>query len=97
MLKSSLFSPWIKLHDLDQYGGVIVWCVRHCLGAQETGDGDVPDFVHDHFPQAEIKEPFSLARQTEADVAPVKIGWAVVPPGSSYRTQETAPVIELLP
>jgi hypothetical protein len=84
VLADKSISPWIKLHDLDMYGGVVVWCVTHCLGVQDNDDNDIPDFVRQHFPEAEIKEPFSLARQTEADVAAVKIGWAVIPPGSPY-------------
>ncbi|HEU0117389.1 MAG TPA: glycosyltransferase family 39 protein [Alphaproteobacteria bacterium] len=72
-------SPWIKSGDLDRYGGAIVWCVRHCLGAQHQSD-QAPDFIKEKFPNAEIQPPFTLARQTEADVEPVKMGWAIVPP-----------------
>jgi hypothetical protein len=72
-------SPWIKTGDLDKYGGVIVWCVRHCIGQQEPAE-DVPAFVHERFPLAEIQPPFSLARQTDADIEPVKMGWAIVAP-----------------
>lgn len=72
-------SPWIKHYDFQRYGGVIVWCVRHCIG-QQAAEEDVPDFVHEKFPHAEIQEPFLLARQTEADVPPVRMGWAFIPP-----------------
>jgi 4-amino-4-deoxy-L-arabinose transferase-like glycosyltransferase len=72
-------SPWIKTYDFDKYGGVVVWCVRHCLGSQEEAI-DPPDFVKEKFPEAQIQEHFFLARQTEADVPPVKMGWAIIPP-----------------
>lgn len=74
-------SPWIKSADLEKYGGVIVWCVRHCMGQQEAAE-DLPDFLHERFPQAEIQPSFSLARQTEADVLPVRMGWAILPPAT---------------
>lgn len=73
-------STWIKSQDLKQSGGVIVWCVRHCLGQQEPPD-EVPDFVENRYPQARIQKSFFLARQTEAEIPPVKMGWAIVPPG----------------
>jgi hypothetical protein len=77
-------SPWIKSADLEKYGGVIVWCVRHCMGQQEQAE-DLPDFVHERFPQAEIQPTFSLERQTEADIPPVRMGWAILPPAPTTK------------
>lgn len=77
-------SPWIKSADLEKYGGVIIWCVSHCMGQQEQAE-DLPAFVHERFPQAEIQPTFSLARQTEADIAPVRMGWAIVPPAATTK------------
>lgn len=77
-------SPWIKTADLEKYGGVIIWCVRHCMGQQEAAE-DLPDFVHERFPQAEIQPTFSLARMTEADVPPVRMGWAIIPPAPTTK------------
>jgi len=77
-------SPWIKSGDFEKYGGVIVWCERHCLGQQEIPEG-LPDFVKEKFPNAEIMPPFSLARQTDADIPPVKMGWAILAPADQPK------------
>jgi hypothetical protein len=79
-------STWINPAKVHLRGGVIVWCVRHCLGQQETAE-DMPDFVKARFPEAQIQEPFSLGRRTDADVAPVKMGWAIVPPATDPPKQ----------
>lgn len=71
-------SPWINPADLAKEGGIIVWCVRHC--ARHDYEEVIPPFVHDEFPQAEIQAPFTLPRETGAEVDPVVMDWAVLAP-----------------
>ena len=89
-------SPSIKSGDFDRYGGVVVWCVRHCLGWQENGDSP-PAYVHEKFPQAEIQPPILLARQTEAEVPPVNVGWAIIPPKPDTAPPAPQPVVPASP
>jgi len=77
-------SPWIKSGDFEKYGGVVVWCVRHCIGQQEAAE-DMPAYLNERFPQAEMQPPFTLARMTEADIPPVKMGWAIIPPAKPSK------------
>lgn len=78
-------SPWIDLSDLRQYGGVIVWCKEHCNGGNKGHSINElkPEFLDKNFPKAEIQEPIVASRQTDADVFPVTIGWAIVPPATN--------------
>ena len=71
-------SPWIKPEKLKASGGVLLWCVQYCSYGNHSYDS-LPDYVN-AFPTAEVQKPLSLPRQTIADVPPVIIGWAIVPP-----------------
>jgi hypothetical protein len=71
------FSPWIDMYDLHRSGGVIVWCM-HC--GDHSVNNALPGPLRAEFPTAEIQEPLVLQRMTFADVSPVTIGWAIVPP-----------------
>jgi len=72
-------SPWIKPEDVEQQGAILVWCIENCACHNK---GEVkPQFIQD-FPQAQVQQPLVLRRQTSADVPPVKIGWAILPPSS---------------
>jgi len=70
-------SPWIKAKDIDQYGAVLVWCIANCACRNQMQVR--PDYVQ-NFPKAEIQKPLVLPRQTGADIPPVTIGWAILPP-----------------
>lgn len=70
-------SPWIKPQDIEKYGGVVVWCIANCACKNQTTG--TPEYVK-NFPQGKIQEPLVLKRQTDADIPPVTIGWAILPP-----------------
>jgi hypothetical protein len=70
-------SPWIDTADLKSSGGVIVWCINCSL---RPCDSTIPEKLHALFPQAENQEPLTLKRMTLADVSPVIVGWAIIPP-----------------
>jgi 4-amino-4-deoxy-L-arabinose transferase-like glycosyltransferase len=70
-------SPWIDRQKVVREGGVLVWCIKHCL--MKTTE-QTPDFVAKKFPTAEIQPQLEIPRQTGADLPPVIIGWAIVPP-----------------
>jgi len=73
-------SPWIDEADLKKSGGVIVWCI-HC-GTNHVAPDVIPNALLVAFPQAQEQEPLTLKRRTFADIPPVVIGWAVVPPAT---------------
>lgn len=83
-------SPWIDREDLKKSGGVIVWCI-HCSSRRIAPD-EIPNALLVEFPQAQIQEPLTMNRKTFANVAPVVIGWALVPPESgSEKPSENKP------
>lgn len=72
-------SPWINPSDLKLSGAVIVWCIENC--ASRNYAEATPEFIKD-FPQAKIQEPLVFRRQTGANVPPVTMGWAILPPST---------------
>ncbi len=72
-------SPWIKPTDIEQQGAVIVWCIENCACRNHTEQ--MPEYVR-QYPKAEIQPPLILPRQTSANVPPVIIGWAILPPAT---------------
>jgi 4-amino-4-deoxy-L-arabinose transferase-like glycosyltransferase len=77
-------SPWIDPDDVRKRGAVLVWCEKHCVRNSEG----MPAFVHERFPQAELQKPLEIPRQTEADIPPVVIGWAIQKPGDGGQKTE---------
>ena len=77
IVANNKFSPWIDRDDLDKNGGVIVWCISKCsFGNREES---MPDYVN-RYPTAEVQAPLVLEKMTGAEIKPVKIGWAIIPP-----------------
>ncbi|MDP9127826.1 MAG: glycosyltransferase family 39 protein [Pseudomonadota bacterium] len=70
-------SPWISPDSVRRFGGVAVWCIQSC--AYKNYEEGEPPYIR-NFPHAEIQEPLTLPRQTEADVPPTRLGWAILPP-----------------
>jgi hypothetical protein len=68
-------NPWMTDQQLNQRGGVIVW-------TKYDGDSDYQDNIVRRFPNARFAEPLELAHQVTADLAPVRIGVAIVVPES---------------
>ena len=66
-------SPWTSDADLSRRGGVIVW------DATQLGDG-IPPQVAARFPSALGEPAVELRYRTGADIPPVRIGLALVPP-----------------
>ncbi|MDR2441215.1 MAG: glycosyltransferase family 39 protein [Planctomycetaceae bacterium] len=67
---------WATDSDLNQKGGMIVWNISN-----NKSDNYVPDWVYKRFPKAEvISEPIILPYKTRANVPPIKIGAAIIPP-----------------
>jgi len=79
MMGDYTISPWIDSADLKREGGIIVWCVRYCIG--RGVNEQPPPFIHEEFPQADVQPWLTLPRQTGADVEPVIMAWAFLPPG----------------
>ncbi len=67
-------SAWTDDRYLQEHGGVIVWNATACLG-------DPRGEVRRRFPTAEFLEPVVLRWQTGADIPPLQVGLALVPPG----------------
>jgi hypothetical protein len=71
-------SPWINADDLDKSGGIIIWCIK--CNRKALTDNVMPDYLQKSFPLAKVQEPLTMSRMTLADIPPVVVGWAVVPP-----------------
>ncbi|MDR0328015.1 MAG: glycosyltransferase family 39 protein [Planctomycetaceae bacterium] len=64
---------WSTDEDVNQKGGIVLW--------EESSGSTVPDWVHRRFPKAEVlPEPLVLPYKTGADIPPLRIGIAIVPP-----------------
>jgi hypothetical protein len=75
-------SPWVKPTDIKEYGAVLVWCIQNCAGKNSIEP--TPTYVQ-NFPDAEIQEPLVIPRQSHANLPPVTIGWALLPPFSDRK------------
>ncbi len=71
-------SPWINQDDFKKSGGVIVWCIK--CGREAPKSDDEPSFLQSTFPQGQVQPPLTLTRLTYADVPPIVMGWAIIPP-----------------
>ena len=58
-------SPWIDADDLQKSGGIIVWCAAHCLDKNYAVA--IPPYLTEAFPNAEVQQPLTLLRQTQAN------------------------------
>ena len=78
-------SPWINLDKLKTDGGVVVWCQQYCSRDDEghSMNKPQPEYISKQFPNAVVQTPMEIARQTDADVFPVILGWAIIPPNPS--------------
>ncbi|MDR1957983.1 MAG: glycosyltransferase family 39 protein, partial [Planctomycetaceae bacterium] len=66
---------WSTDADVNQKGGIIVWEVK------DSTQKEIPKYVRDRFPKAEVlPDPIILPYKTKADVPPVKVGIAIIPP-----------------
>ena len=70
-------SPWIDPEMVAKHGGILVWCVQAC--SYGNHHEETPSFVAS-YPTAEMQTPLTLPRRTGANVPPVVIGWAILPP-----------------
>lgn len=77
----STISPWINPDELKAHGAVIVWCENHCTHHAE--EHNAPGYLQEQFPEAIIQPSLTIPRQSNADLFPVTIGWAIVPPHES--------------
>ena len=66
-------SRWTSDNDFKERGGVIIW------DAGNAGEA-LPDGWRVRFPNALVQPVASIAWQTSARIAPVRIGWAFVAP-----------------
>jgi hypothetical protein len=66
-------SPWITRARLDQSGAVLVWP----LGPDEAE----PAAFAAAFPAARPQPPLSLSYLTGVELPPIRVGWAILPPG----------------
>lgn len=72
-------SPWIDQSDFKKSGGVLIWCIV-CSSHQDAYTQ--PKEMQELLAQAKVQEPITLTRMTYADVPPVVIGWAILPPST---------------
>ena len=66
-------SAWTDDDYLQRHGGVVVWNADTCLG-------DPRSEVRRRFPTAKFLEPVSVPWQTGADIPPLRVGVALIPP-----------------
>ena len=71
-------SPWVEPTQLREAGAVIVWTAS----SEEEG---IPEPLRQRYPRALRQPVIRLTYQTGAPLAPVLIGWALIPPRSSGR------------
>ncbi len=76
-------SPWIQPVILHERGAVIVWCSGKCADAEEARR--MPPSYKALFPDAEIQQPLTLSRHTQAALPQAVVGWAIVPPAARTR------------
>lgn len=67
-------SPWIKLNELEQKGAIFIWDI--------SAGEELPDDVKHNFPRLmpPVEMEFNFHRNEVAQLTPVKIGIAVLPP-----------------
>jgi len=67
--------PWTSVDDFRRHGGVLLWFLDN--------EGEIPPLeLREDFPGAQILPPLVLPWQTGARIAPVRVGIAIVTPGS---------------
>jgi len=72
-------NPWVTDQEMNQRGGVIVW-------TKSEADSDYKASIVRRFPNARFATPLELEPQTAAELAPVRIGVAIVVPSSATLT-----------
>ena len=66
---------WSSDEDVNKKGGLILW------NLSRSPEPPVPDWVHQRFPRAEVlPEILELPFKTSANIPPLRIGIAVIPP-----------------
>ncbi len=71
-------SPWLNDQKLREKGGVVLWPTGSAGEAiQET--------LLERFPETETQQPIVLAWQTKAELSPVQIGMAIIPPAGETQ------------
>jgi hypothetical protein len=74
-LREKPTGTWATDSDVNQKGGIILWQLS------DKPDNDVPKWLHQRFPNAEIiSDPIILPYKTRAEVPPLKVGVALIPP-----------------
>ncbi len=71
-------NPWTSIEDFSRRGGVLLWY------ADREGPG-LPASLGQHFPTAEVLAPLTVRWQTSAPLPPVRVGLALVAPGTAVR------------
>jgi len=76
---------WSQDSEVNEHGGILLWQLSVGKNTQdETVIPQVPKFVALRFPRAEVlSETLTLPYQTGANVPPLKIGVAVIPPNNN--------------
>ena len=81
---------WVAYDKVNQKGGIVLW------DASDFPEQFIPDWVHRHFPRAEVlPEKLEFPYKTRANIQPLRIGIALVPPPSSAAPNPT-PTSKLL-
>jgi hypothetical protein len=68
-------SPWVTGNDIRNKGAIVVWL------AADTTPTPPPD-IKAYFPDIVPEVPHTFDRPVEGRMAPLRIGWAVIRPGS---------------
>jgi hypothetical protein len=68
-------SPWVTADDIRNKGAIVVWL------AADTTPTPPPD-IKAHFPDLVPEVPRTFDRPVAGRMAPLRIGWAVIRPGS---------------
>jgi 4-amino-4-deoxy-L-arabinose transferase-like glycosyltransferase len=68
-------SPWVTVNDIRNKGAIVVWL------AADTTPTPPPD-IKAYFPDLVPEVPRTFDRPVQGRMAPLRIGWAVIRPGS---------------
>ncbi|MCL2119906.1 MAG: glycosyltransferase family 39 protein [Planctomycetaceae bacterium] len=76
-----ILSTWADPESINREGGVCLWNANHY-------PQDMPSWFLDRYPTAEVQPIILLPYSTEADIPPLKLGMAIIPPPIPERKNQ---------
>lgn len=84
-------SPWALPEDIWSKGGILLWCSDKCRHNVDLYS--IPSYLKWRFPGAILQKPLTFPYQTKQDLEPATVGWAILPPASSWPEKDVKPSI----